>query len=215
VKARDGEVLREPSLAHKPGPSTGPERAEAQRTLLLDAMTRAAGELGYEACRVEDVLGLSGLSRSTFYKFFADKRECFMAAFEVAVEGLFAAAEAAAGSVGPESRLEAGIAAVLGKLAGEPATARLAMVEIRTVGAEGEERFETASKRFVGLIAEGQCLPPPGIELELAERAVCIVTTVLWMEIGAGRTKELERLVPALVAAITRMSAMDRESGSQ
>jgi AcrR family transcriptional regulator len=58
-------------------------REGAQRTLLLPAMTEAAAEKGYEACRVEDAL-----ERSTFYFRFKDKMDCFMAAFERAADTL-------------------------------------------------------------------------------------------------------------------------------
>jgi len=42
------------------------------------------------------------------------------------------------------------------------------------------------------------------MEMEKAERAVDSVATVLWLEIGAGRTERLQRLAPALVAALRR-----------
>lgn len=207
VRARDVEALREPGLAHKPGPSTGPKRAEAQRTLLLGAMTRAVGEHGYEACRVEDVLALSSLSRATFYKFFADKRECFMAAFEAAVDALLAATvEAAEATPDPEARVKDGIDALIGHLTADPAMAQMALVEIRTAGTEGQERYEAASKRFASLLSSGGCLRrgQPGMEMKKAEWAVDSVVTVLWMEISGGRTERLPRLVPALVAVVRR-----------
>jgi AcrR family transcriptional regulator len=83
--------------ARRLGKAARASREAAQRSLLLAAMTGAAAAKGYRACRVEDVLERSGLSRSSFYAHFKDKTECFMAAFEVAVEGLLAAATDAVG----------------------------------------------------------------------------------------------------------------------
>jgi hypothetical protein len=40
--------------------------------------------------------------------------------------------------------------------------------------------------------------------MEKAERAVDAVATVLWMEIGGGRTERLPRLGPALVSVVRR-----------
>lgn len=177
-------------------------------------MTEAAGAKGFEACRVEDVLERSGLSRSVFYAHFKDKTECFMAAFEVAVDGLLAvAAEAVENVAEPGWRLEAGLYVVLEKLDEDPAMARLALVEIHTAGSEGRRRFAAAGKRFAALLVKRGCIPvlPSGLETEAAEQAVGTVTTVLWLEIGAGRPKELRRLVPALVAGIMWMSAPARE----
>jgi AcrR family transcriptional regulator len=170
-------------------------------------MTEAAAEKGYEACRVEDVLGRSGLSRSTFYLHFADKHECFMAAFERGIDALLGAvAEAAEGAAEPRARVEAGIGALLSGLTRDPAMAQVALVEIRTAGPEGQERYEVASKRFASLLRTGGCMSPgpPGTETERAERTVDSVATVLWMEVGAGQTEKLPRLSEALVAAVRR-----------
>jgi AcrR family transcriptional regulator len=77
-----GERAKGLARARRLGHAAKPARIEAQRELLLEAMTEAAAEKGYEACRVEDVLGRSVLSRAMFYLHFKDKADCFMAAFE-------------------------------------------------------------------------------------------------------------------------------------
>lgn len=124
--------------ARRLGKAARPSREAAQRSFLLTAMTEAAAAEGFEACRVEDVLERSGLSRSSFYLHFKDKTECFMAAFEVAVDGLLTAAREAVESASePESRLEAGLDADLGRLSAQPEMGQLALVEIHTAGAKG------------------------------------------------------------------------------
>jgi AcrR family transcriptional regulator len=215
VARRIESRAEELDTARRLGKAARPSREAAQRSLLLAAMTEAAAAKGYKACRVEDVLERSGLSRSSFYLHFTDKAECFMAAFEVAVGGLLtAASEAAESAAEPESRIWAGVSGVVDRLGEGPAAAQLALVEIRTAGAEGQKRFEAACKRFASLMAGGHCLPvAPGMKMEAAERAVGAITTVLWLEIGAGHTENLRRLVPALVAAVMRMSAPDRGIG--
>jgi AcrR family transcriptional regulator len=219
VAKRNESRAQELDAARRLGKAARPSREAAQRALLLGAMTRAAGEHGYEACRVEDVLERSGLSRASFYLHFTNKTGCFMAAFGAAVDGLLATVvEAVEAAPDREARVEAGINALIGRLTANPAMARLALVEIRTAGPEGQERYQAACKRFARLLAGGGCLRPvrPGLEMETAERAVEAVATVLWMEVGAGRTESLPRLVPALVAAFMRMmSAADRESGAR
>ncbi len=62
--------------ARRLGRAAKPARIEAQRELLTEAIVQAAAEKGYEACGVDDMLARSGLSRSTFYKHFADKEQC-------------------------------------------------------------------------------------------------------------------------------------------
>ena len=53
-----------------------------QRERLLVAMLRAASELGYRETNVQDVIDRAGVSRPTFYEHFANKEDCFLAAFD-------------------------------------------------------------------------------------------------------------------------------------
>src|SRR5262245_21674300 len=57
-----------------------------QRERLLMAMLRAAAELTYREANVQDVLDRAGVSRPTFYEHFANKEDCFLAAFDSAAE---------------------------------------------------------------------------------------------------------------------------------
>ena len=45
-------------------------------------MLRAAAELGYREANVQDVIERAGVSRPTFYEHFANKEDCFLAAFD-------------------------------------------------------------------------------------------------------------------------------------
>ena len=81
----DAARLREKKL--RPGPGT--PRAEAehnQRERLFGAMVAAVAEKGYEATTVADLVKLSGVSRSAFYRHYDDKQACFLAAVEAMVE---------------------------------------------------------------------------------------------------------------------------------
>ena len=70
-----------------PGRGTPREEAERnQRERLFAAMVATVAEKGYEATTVADLVKLSGVSRSAFYRHFADKQACFLAAIEALVE---------------------------------------------------------------------------------------------------------------------------------
>ena len=59
-----------------------------QRLRLLVAMADLVGRDGYAATTVANVLELAGISRKAFYKHFANKQECFLAAYDaIAAEG--------------------------------------------------------------------------------------------------------------------------------
>ena len=53
-----------------------------QRERLIAAMLKAAAELGYRETNVQDVIDRAGVSRPTFYEHFANKEDCFLAAFD-------------------------------------------------------------------------------------------------------------------------------------
>src|SRR5919106_1114372 len=60
----------------------------SQRTRLLEAVGRAVAERGYGAATIDDVVRGAGVSKKTFYEHFADKQDCFLAAYEAASEEL-------------------------------------------------------------------------------------------------------------------------------
>src|SRR3954452_9241310 len=70
-------------------PGRGMPRDEAdrnQRERLFAAMVATVAEKGYEATTVADLVELSGVSRSAFYRHFEDKQECFLTAAEALIE---------------------------------------------------------------------------------------------------------------------------------
>src|SRR6478752_5914676 len=77
---------------------------ESRRDLILAAMIRVVGSKGYRETSVADVIEEAGTSRTTFYKHFEDKHECFLAAYDMLVEQVFA--EVVANCNGEQSWLE-------------------------------------------------------------------------------------------------------------
>ena len=76
-----------------------------QRERLLVGMRIAVNDVGYQALTVEDVLGHAVTSRPTFYIYFKDKEDCFLAAFDVAAQRMAAEVSSVA-KAGDGSRLE-------------------------------------------------------------------------------------------------------------
>ena len=75
-----------------------------QRERLLAAMLRAASELGYREANVQDVIERAGVSRPTFYEHFANKEDCFLAAFDATAARLRDRVDAAADKGGDSLR---------------------------------------------------------------------------------------------------------------
>ena len=97
------------------------------------AMLRAASELGYRSTNVQDVIERAGVSRPTFYEHFANKDDCFLAAFDTCAGRLRDQIATAADQGGEvwRDRLRIGFGALLAFAAAEPEAARMVIVEAR------------------------------------------------------------------------------------
>ena len=124
--------------------------AASQRTRLLEATGRAVADKGYAAATIDDIVRGAGVSKKTFYEHFADKLECFLAAYEAASDDLFEHVRAAQEGANADwlARTRAGIHAYLRWLAAEPALARVFLIEIAAAGPEALERRERLRDRY-------------------------------------------------------------------
>jgi AcrR family transcriptional regulator len=122
-----------------------------QRGRMLTAMMEVCAERGVAGATVAHVVGRSGVSRRTFYEAFEDREDCFLAAFDQAVEQ-------AAGRVLDvydaedrwSHRIRVGLVALLSFLEDEPAAGRLLVVE--SLGG-GPRALERRSQTLAVLIA--------------------------------------------------------------
>ncbi len=127
----------------------------SQRGRLLEAMAVCVAERGYAATTVAQVVAHAGVSRKTFYEHFADKRACFLAAWEVGVDILFGQlAQVAAETPDWRARMRSGTEAFLEVLAAEPDFARSFMIEVLSVGEEALARRAEIHERFAAVLAE-------------------------------------------------------------
>jgi AcrR family transcriptional regulator len=132
--------------------------AASQRTRLLEAIGRAVADKGYAAATIDDIVRGAGVSKKTFYEHFADKLDCFLAAYEAASDELFEHVRAAQDGAGHEwlARTRAGIHAYLRWLAAEPALARVFLIEVAAAGPEALERRERLRDRYAERMRELQ-----------------------------------------------------------
>jgi AcrR family transcriptional regulator len=132
--------------------------AASQRTRLLEAVGRAVADKGYAAATIDDIVRGAGVSKKTFYDQFADKLDCFLAAYEAASDELFEHVRAAQDAADGEwlERTRAGIHAYLRWLAAEPALARVFLIEVAAAGPEALERRERLRERYAERMRELQ-----------------------------------------------------------
>jgi AcrR family transcriptional regulator len=143
----DASELRARML--RPGRGTPREEAERnQRERLFAAMAATVAEKGYEATTVADLVELSGVSRSAFYRHFADKQECFLAAVEELVQPTIELMEQAERSSVGEERTREALESFLKLVAAQPAAGKMCFVEIYAAGPEGVEALQRALEKF-------------------------------------------------------------------
>lgn len=124
-------------------------------------MVEAVSLDGYGGATVSRVAELAGVSRATYYRHFADRQGCFLAAYQQQVAGARAAlcdvVGVDSGAVAPGAVLDV----LLGALAADPAAARLVLVEALAappeVRAVHEELIHEAD-RLLSVFLAGQAL---------------------------------------------------------
>src|SRR4029077_431181 len=135
--------------------------SEIQRMRILAAMADVASERGAGSVTVAHVVARAGVSRRTFYDLFADREECFLAAFEEAIGRVGARVIEAYEQEGSwRERIRAGLWALLVFLDEEPATARLCIVESLAAGPRVLECRAVVMRALVRAIEEGRAVVP-------------------------------------------------------
>ncbi len=91
-----------------------------QRKRLLDAMIDVAARNGYASATIARAIAQAGVSRPTFYDYFTDKDDCFLAAFAVVQQRLLDDVRRAVESAEPRRAAAASIGALVEFARAEP-----------------------------------------------------------------------------------------------
>lgn len=179
-----------------------------QRERILRALVEVGAKRGYEGIRVDEVAAVAGVSRAEFERHFADKEDCFLAAYEAMSDLLIASVSAAfertAGRPWAD-RVAAALSDLVALLAAEAELARMPIVEVTAIPGEARVRSRQALDRFVPFLEQGRGAGGPGVELpaQTARFAIGGATSLIFDEFRAGRGPELEAILPELVFAVT------------
>jgi AcrR family transcriptional regulator len=177
-----------------------------QRERLFDAMAKVVAEVGYQDTTVRRLLDRARISRLTYYELFKDKEECFLAAYDEALEHAFrelGAACAAEAGGSPQARLRAALSALLGFLADEPEVARMCVVEVLAAGPAARERRAATMDRLTELMEAFLADAWPDRALgEIAARAlVGGAEEVVYGAVERGDAADLPRLADEIAGA--------------
>lgn len=206
----------------RPGPNGLPrgQVTEIQRSRMLSAAVDAVEEVGYAHMTVAQVISRARVSRKTFYDVFADREDCFLAAFEQAVAQCRLIAREA---YEREDGWREGVRAALGRLLmfmdEEPGLAKLCVVEALAAGEKVLERRAELLEEVAGVIDQGRKLTnstrePPSVTAEgIVGGVFAVLHTRLLDESDEPLTNLLGPLMSMIVLPYLGARAASRELG--
>jgi AcrR family transcriptional regulator len=191
----------------RPGPSGLPrgQVTEIQRGRMLAAAVEAVEEVGHARMTVAQVIGRAKVSRKTFYDVFADREDCFLAAFDQAIAyGGALVREAYEQEPGWREGIRSGLARLLFLLDDEPGLAKVCVVEAMGAGPKVLERRAQVVRELAEVIDRGRSLAgtahqPPDIT---AEGVVGAVFAVLHTRLLEGGKHPLTDLLGPLMSMV-------------
>lgn len=172
-----------------------------QRQRLLMGAAQALSEHHYAALSVEHIHKQAGVSRTTFYEHFDNKRDCMLVAHEEAFDRLAAVlVRACAGQREWSAKVMVATGAAIDFAIQTPEQARLLVPEAIAVDSVLIERVIASTDFLVGLLRNGreQC-PSAAVLPELTERALIgAVASMIGRRLLCGQVESLPALAPQL-----------------
>jgi AcrR family transcriptional regulator len=170
----------------------------SQRQRIIDAMIESCAEKTYAATTIADIVRHASISRTTFYKRFSGKRECFEAALDFCIDEIRdAAASSHTDSDSPPEAVRKAAAAILELLAARPALAQMMASEAVSVEPAVSVRYgELLVPALENLWDDSEGSRHPHTDPRLA---ISRGQLLVYNQIAAGHTEELPELLPETV----------------
>jgi AcrR family transcriptional regulator len=176
--------------------------SQNQRERMLLATAELVAERGYQKTTIELIAKTARVALVTFYEHFANKEECFLAAFDESVEG---AGEVFAELVDAEQpwvdQVSTGLEVFLQMVVAEPARAKLCIVESQAAGRTSLARYQAMLEKVAPKLREGREHNPRASRLPEGLE-VAIAGGVMWLvqqRLVADRTADLIGLLPEML----------------
>jgi AcrR family transcriptional regulator len=173
---------------------------------MLDAVIDAVADLGYQDTRLADIIARAGVSRKTFYEYFKDMEECFLAAYDMHVAALSEQTAQAFLGDGPRpwpKQVRDGVAAFLGYLADHPTAARVCMVDALGASRAARTKRDNAMRGFTFFVDAGRGSASHEVPGRTAIAVLGAANELIAMELLYGSPDNLAALAPEIVYLIT------------
>jgi AcrR family transcriptional regulator len=181
--------------------------ASSQRERILRAMVDVVAERGYPETRVVDVIKRAGVSRKTFYEFFGDREECFLAAYDQALGELYRGTELAYESASGKpwaERIRAALETFLGRMAAEPERAKFCIVDVLSAGPRALARRDAAIRQFAGIIDAGRAESELDLPAITALSIAGGINELIYSELLRGAGAQLPQRLPEIIYWLTQ-----------
>lgn len=172
------------------------ERSKHRR--IVEAMVECCAEKTFAATTISDIVSHASISRTTFYKRFDGKRECFDAALAWCIEEVQAAiVDSYSPSASPPPAVRKAAVATLELMAAKPALAQLLMAEAVSVdpaviGHYRELLLSALENLWTGSGEPRRGQADPRLAFGRAQ-------VLIYNEITAGHPERLPELLPEIV----------------
>ena len=181
--------------------------ATSQHQRILRAMVEVVAERGYPETRVVDVIKRAGVSRKTFYEFFDDREDCFMAAYDQSLGELYRGTERAYQSAGGRpwaERVRIALESFLGMMAEHPDLAKFCIVDVLAAGPKALARRDAAIRQFTGIIDAGRAETERDLPAITALSIAGGINELIYSELLGGRGRELPQRLPEIIYWLTQ-----------
>jgi AcrR family transcriptional regulator len=183
----------------RPGPGGLPrgQVTQIQRSRMLAAAVEAVEDVGYARMTVAQVISRARVSRKTFYDVFADREDCFLAAFEQALsQARLIAQEAYVNEPSWRDGVRAALAKLLMFMDEEPGLAKLCIVEALGAGERVLDWRAKVLEEIAAVIDRGREVTnatrePPEVTAEGVVGAIFAVLHTRVLEQGEERLTDL------------------------
>ncbi|HEY5193270.1 MAG TPA: TetR family transcriptional regulator [Solirubrobacteraceae bacterium] len=186
-------------------PAAREQLSGVQRARIVSATIDVVAEQGVVNASVAHIVARSSVSRRTFYEIFADRDDCFLAAFDDAIA---LASRRVGEAYDPKAKwaanIRASLIALLRFLEDEPLIARLMIVESLSMGPKVLHHRSQALTRTMTFLDGGrhetdsQDGPPP----LTAEGVVGAVLSILYARLSQASTGQLMELTNQLTSTM-------------
>src|SRR5262249_2413655 len=145
-------------------------------------------------------------SRKTFYEYFKDMEECFLAAYDMHVSALSEQTARAFLGDGPRpwpTQVREGVAAFLGYLSDHPTAARVCMVDALGASRAARAKRDNAMRSFPFFVDAGRGSATHEVPGRTAIAVLGAANELIAMELLYGSPANLDSLAPEIVYLIT------------